>query len=111
MQLDFVVAARALGSPTLTLLRRHVLPNVMPAVLVATTLDVGRNILAESALSFLGLGVQPPTADLGLMVKSGFDSTLRGYPGEAIAAGTLIILIVWCVTVLGDRLTSNARSM
>lgn len=101
MQLDFVVAARALGSPWLALLRRHVLPNVMPAVLVATTLDVGRNILAESALSFLGLGVQPPTPSWGNMLRHA-ENAIANDPRLAFWPGALILVTVACVYVLGE---------
>ena len=101
MQLDFVVAARALGSPWLALLRRHVLPNVMPAVLVATTLDVGRNILAESALSFLGLGVQPPTPSWGNMLRHA-ENAIANDSRLAFWPGALILVTVVCVYVLGE---------
>jgi len=89
----------------------QILPNVQPIVVAQAVSSLGFAVIDLAAVSFLGLGVQPPTADLGLMVKSGFDSVLRGQPTEAIAAGSLIVLIVWCVTVIGDRLTSSARSM
>jgi len=89
---------------------RQILPNVQPIVTAQAVSSLGFAVVDLAAVSFLGLGVQPPTADLGLMVKSGFDSMLRGQPGEAISAGLAIVLIVWSITVIGDRLTSNARS-
>ncbi|MBO0981893.1 ABC transporter permease [Microbacterium sp. SD291] len=109
--LPYVSAAWLQGHSGFGITTTQILRNVQPIVIAQAVSSLGFAVIDLAAVSFLGLGVQPPTADLGLMVKSGFDSTLRGYPGEAIAAGTLIILIVWCVTVLGDRLTSNARSM
>lgn len=109
--LPYVSAAWLQGHSGFGITTTQILRNVQPIVIAQAVSSLGFAVIDLAAVSFLGLGVQPPTADLGLMVKSGFDSTLRGHPGEAIAAGTLIVLIVWCVTVLGDRLTSTARSM
>ena len=82
----------------------------MPLIVAQAVSSLGFAVIDLAAVSFLGLGVQPPTADLGLMVKSGFDSVLRGFFAESQSAGTLIVLIVLCVTVIGDRLTASARS-
>lgn len=101
--LDFVVAAQALGARAHHVLARHVLPTVMPAVLVAATLDVGRNILAEAALSFLGLGVQPPTPSWGNMLRHAEDA-LQGDARLAFWPGSAILLTVVCVYVLGEAL-------
>ncbi|MDQ4213126.1 ABC transporter permease [Microbacterium capsulatum] len=109
--LPYVSAAWLQGHSGFGITTTQILRNVQPIVIAQAVSSLGFAVIDLAAVSFLGLGVQPPTADLGLMVKSGFDSTLRGYPGEAIAAGALIVLIVWCVTVIGDRLISNARSM
>ncbi|MGO4680164.1 ABC transporter permease [Microbacterium sp. 2MCAF23] len=109
--LPYVSAAWLQGHSGFGITTTQILRNVQPIVIAQAVSSLGFAVIDLAAVSFLGLGVQPPTADLGLMVKSGFDSTLRGYPGEAIAAGTLIVLIVWCVTVIGDRLVTNARSM
>src|SRR5205085_3042137 len=64
---EYVGAARALGAPALAVLRRHILPNIVPGLVVYATLFMANAILLEAALSFLGLGVQPPTASWGLM--------------------------------------------
>lgn len=109
--LPYVSAAWLQGHSGFGITTTQILRNVQPIVIAQAVSSLGFAVIDLAAVSFLGLGVQPPTADLGLMVKSGFDSTLRGYPGEAIAAGALIVLIVWCVTVIGDRLVTNARSM
>jgi peptide/nickel transport system permease protein len=109
--LPYVSAAWLQGHSGFGITTKQILPNVQPIVIAQAVSSLGFAVIDLAAVSFLGLGVQPPTADLGLMVKSGFDSLLRGYPGEAIAAGAMIVLIVWCVTVIGDRLISNARSM
>lgn len=109
--MPYVSAAWLQGQSGTGITFTQILPNVQPIVVAQAVSSLGFAVIDLAAVSFLGLGVQPPTADLGLMVKSGFDSVLRGQPTEAIAAGTLIVLIVWCVTVIGDRLTSSARSM
>lgn len=109
--MPYVSAAWLQGQSATGITFTQILPNVQPIVVAQAVSSLGFAVIDLAAVSFLGLGVQPPTADLGLMVKSGFDSVLRGQPTEAIAAGTLIVLIVWCVTVIGDRLTSSARSM
>ncbi|MDP5228542.1 MULTISPECIES: ABC transporter permease [Arthrobacter] len=109
--LPYVSAAWLQGHSGFGITTTQILRNVQPIVIAQAVSSLGFAVIDLAAVSFLGLGVQPPTADLGLMVKSGFDSTLRGYPNEAIASGCLIVLIVWCVTVIGDRLISNARSV
>ncbi|MDL9981539.1 ABC transporter permease [Microbacterium candidum] len=109
--LPYVSAAWLQGHSGFGITTTQILPNVQPIVIAQAVSSLGFAVIDLAAVSFLGLGVQPPTPDLGLMVKSGFDSLLRGYPGEAIAAGAMIVLIVWCVTIIGDRLISNARSM
>lgn len=109
-QMPYVQAAWLQGQSGIGISLRQILPNVQPIVTAQAVSSLGFAVVDLAAVSFLGLGVQPPTADLGLMVKSGFDSMLRGQPGEAISAGLAIVLIVWSITVIGDRLTSNARS-
>ncbi|MFF5794101.1 ABC transporter permease [Paeniglutamicibacter sp. NPDC012692] len=109
--MPYVQAAHLQGQSSLGIVVKQILPNVQPIVVAQAVSSLGFAVMDLAALSFLGLGVQPPTADLGLMVKSGFDSMMRGYPLEGISAGVAIVAIVWSVTVIGDKLTSNARSM
>ena len=108
--LPYVSAAWLQGQRSLSITTWQMLPNLMPLIVAQAVSSLGFAVIDLAAVSFLGLGVQPPTADLGLMVKSGFDSVLRGFFTESQAAGTLIVLIVLCVTVIGDRLTASARS-
>ncbi|KMO68877.1 ABC transporter permease [Mycolicibacterium obuense] len=108
--LPYVSAAWLQGQRSLSITTWQMLPNLMPLIVAQAVSSLGFAVIDLAAVSFLGLGVQPPTADLGLMVKSGFDSVLRGFFSESQAAGTLIVLIVLCVTVIGDRLTASARS-
>jgi peptide/nickel transport system permease protein len=101
LSLEHVLAARALGASTWRIVRVHVVPLCLPPILVQATLEVGGNILAESALSFLGLGVQPPTPSWGNMLMSALD-VLKTDPPSALAPGLCILLTVLCVQVVGD---------
>jgi peptide/nickel transport system permease protein len=109
-RLPYVSAAWLQGQPGFAIATRQLLPNLMPLVVAQAVSSLGFAVVDLAAISFLGLGVQPPTADLGAMVKSGFDGVLRGFFSESQAAGSLIVLIVLCVTVIGDRLIATSRS-
>lgn len=98
---DFVTAARALGATPVQVVWRHVLPGVVPAVSVATTLSVGRGILTESALSFFGVGVQPPTASWGNMLYQA-QTTMTSEPWLAVFPGTMIFLTVLACNAIGS---------
>lgn len=98
----FVEAARATGVPATRVLTRHLLPNVLGTVAVSATLAVGRGILMESALSFFGVGVQPPAASWGNMLYQA-QTTLGSEPWLAIFPGAAIFLTVLCVNVLGEH--------
>jgi len=100
---EYVGAARALGAPTLMLVSRHILPNVLPTVIVYGSLFMANAILVEAALSFLGLGVQPPTPSWGLMVATGRDFLLVA-PHIATIPGLAIMLAVLGFNLLGDGL-------
>ena len=100
---DYVTAARALGTSPLRLVLRHVLPGAFPAAMVATTIAVGRGILLESALSFFGVGVQPPTASWGNMLYQA-QTTMTTEPWLGIFPGVFIFVTVLCFNVLGDSL-------
>jgi peptide/nickel transport system permease protein len=93
-ELEFVQAARVLGAPTARLLMRHLLPNVLPALAVVATLEVGLMIIFEASLSFLGLGVQPPQPSWGGMLSDGRNYLadawwLATFPGLAISLTVL----------------------
>ena len=100
---EYVGAARALGAPAPAVLRRHVLPNVLPGLVVYATLFMANAILLEAALSFLGLGVQPPTASWGLMVSTGRDVLLVA-PHVATVPGLAIMVAVLGFNLVGDGL-------
>lgn len=100
---EFVQAARALGFRDRRILTRHVLPNVLGPVIVAATLGIGNTILAEASLSFLGLGVQPPTASWGNMVASGRDVMLEAW-WITTFPGLAIVVTVMSFNLVGDGL-------
>ena len=100
---EYVNAARALGATAGRVLTRHVLRNILPTVIVYSTLFMANAILVEAALSFLGLGVPPPTPSWGLMVSSGRDFLLVA-PHIATIPGLAIMVAVLGFNLLGDGL-------
>lgn len=105
--LDFVRGAEALGASHLRILGRHLLPNIMGPLSAATTLAVGDVILLEAGLSFLGLGVQPPTPSWGGMIFWA-RSELVTAPWISLAPGLAIVLTVVAVNLVGDALQDAA---
>ena len=104
----FVDAAHALGASPDRVLWRHVVPNALAPLLVATTLGVGNAILLESGLSFLGLGVQPPAPSWGNMIAGGRDLIVTA-PWVSLAPGLALVETVVCCTLLGDALEARLR--
>lgn len=102
-ELDYVVAARALGASTVRILVRHVVPTALPAVLVQGTLGMAAAMLAEASLSFLGLGVQPPTPSWGTMINGG-RAHLMDAPHLTIFPGLFLAVVVLGFNFLGDAL-------
>jgi len=100
---DFARAARALGARPVRIMLRHILPNAMGSLVVATTMSIGGLILLESTLSFLGLGTQPPAASWGNML-TGAQELLQEAPSLAVWPGLLIFLTVIAFNFLGDGL-------
>jgi peptide/nickel transport system permease protein len=98
---EFVLATKALGFSDARIILRHVLPNAMAPILVVATLGIGNTILLEASLSFLGLGVQPPTASWGSMVANGRDALIHAW-WIATFPGLAIVLTVVCFNLLGD---------
>jgi peptide/nickel transport system permease protein len=100
---DFVRAARSLGAGTPHILWRHILPNVLAPLIVATSLSVGDVILLESVLSFLGLGIQPPLASWGSMLSNA-QELISASPLLAVYPGAMIFITVVACNLLGDSL-------
>jgi ABC-type dipeptide/oligopeptide/nickel transport system permease subunit len=99
----YILAARALGGGPARIMLRHIFPNILPSVIVLAALNVAWAILTGAALSYLGLGVQPPTPEWGMMVKEGSDY-LRNYWWISTCPGLAIMLTVWSVNLFGDGL-------
>ena len=99
----FVEGAVALGLSHIRVLARHIVPNALTPVIVSAALGLGQVIMLEAGLSFLGLGVQPPTPSWGNMIASGRD-TLVNAPWVATAPGIALVLVVVACTLLGDAL-------
>lgn len=100
----YVHAAQSIGATTPRILLRHILPNVMPPVIVLFTTRVGAVILAESGLSFLGLGVPPPAPTWGGMLSGSGRSFMYMAPWLALAPGICLTLVVYGINVFGDAL-------
>ncbi|HBM13836.1 MAG TPA: ABC transporter permease [Rhodospirillaceae bacterium] len=102
-QREFVVAARAQGATPFFIMRRHIFPNVQASIVIATTLSIGNIILLESVLSFLGLGIRPPTPSWGTMLTNAQDY-IWDSPNLALWPGLAIFITVIAFNFLGDGL-------
>lgn len=100
---DFVLAAKALGVNHLVIIVKHIIPNIMPQIIVSGSLSIANAILDESTLSFLGYGVQLPMSSWGSMLQTAQGFILYN-PIMAIAPGCMILLTVLCFNALGDML-------
>jgi peptide/nickel transport system permease protein len=100
---DYVEAARAVGNPPLRIVLRHILPNIVPALMVQATLTIAAAIIAEASLSFLGLGQQPPAPSWGSMLNTA-KNYLTQAPWMAVWPGLSIFLVVLSFNLLGDGL-------
>jgi peptide/nickel transport system permease protein len=105
-EFEYVLAARALGAPAPRILFRHILPAALPALTVQATLGMGGAILSEAALSFLGLGVQPPTPSWGAMINFGRAHVLDA-PHLTVFPGIAIAVVVLGLNLLGDSLRDS----
>lgn len=102
-QQDFVTAARMIGARNARIIFRHIIPNIIGPIVVGATLSVGGAIITESALSFLGLGVQPPTPSWGNMLQDS-QTTMASKPWLTIFPGLAILITVLCINFIGDGL-------
>jgi len=100
---DYVEAAHAIGVPERLVMLRHLLPNMVTPIVIFATFDLARLMLLESSLSFLGLGVQPPTPSLGSMIADGRDYLFQAWWASALP-GLAIVLAVLAFNFLGDGL-------
>ncbi|WP_407569132.1 ABC transporter permease [Deinococcus altitudinis] len=102
-ELEYMDAARALGARNPRLMLRHMVPNLLPVIIVQATLDVGGAILTEAALSFLGFGIQPPVSTWGNMLSNAQEVVLQ-YPWIPFFPGLMILITVLAFNFLGDGL-------
>lgn len=103
---NFIAAARISGSSSWTIIRKHIIPNVQRPIVVMGTLEMGWAIMDISALSFLGLGIQPPNAEWGAMIHEG-TGYIRSHPELMIYPGVLILLVVITFNILGEALSER----
>lgn len=100
---NYVLAAKLAGTPGPIIVIRHVIPYVLPQVVVLATLDIGSVILHIAGFSFLGLGIQPPTPEWGTMLNDS-RQFLRSHPSMMLYPGFMIFVVVMLFNILGDRL-------
>lgn len=100
---DFITAAYAVGVPRFRTLLRHILPQLVPTIIVWGTLGIATNVMLEASLSYLGIGVQPPTPSWGGMIQQG-QSYYRTAPWLVIFPGLMILITVFAFNLLGDGL-------
>jgi ABC-type dipeptide/oligopeptide/nickel transport system permease subunit len=102
-QNDYIMAGRAMGASDKRMMLRHIYPNAFPSLVVMTTIGLGTAILAEAGLSFIGIGITPPTAAWGSMVNDGYKFLLKA-PVLSFAPGIVIMLVVFAFNMVGDGL-------
>jgi peptide/nickel transport system permease protein len=100
---EFITAAHTIGVPNTRIMLRHILPNVLPLIFVLLAIDIGSIILAESALSYLGLGIMPPTPSWGNMLSNA-SAYFNRAPWLVVSPGGMIFLTVLCLYLIGDGL-------
>jgi peptide/nickel transport system permease protein len=107
---DYVAASRAQGARNLRIVFRHIVPNIVDPLIVVATLSLGGAMLATAALSFIGLGPQPPASNWGTLLSSGYEHMFQSW-AEVVFPGLAIVISVMGINLLGDGLTDslNAR--
>jgi ABC-type dipeptide/oligopeptide/nickel transport system permease subunit len=102
-ELDYITASHSIGAGHFRIMIHHLLPNVFPPLLVLITTNVGSTILMEASLSFLGIGVMPPTPTWGNLVATGYPYLMTN-PWFSVAPGLVILIVVLSLNMLGDGL-------
>lgn len=103
-EMEYVQAARALGLKNMRIIIRHILPNVLGPVMVIAASNFASAIIIEAGLSFLGVGIQPPTPSWGLMIKENYNFIITHNPALALAPGVAIMILVLAFNLLGNGL-------
>jgi len=105
--LPYIAALRAQGASGWRITMRHIFPNVAPMLMVQATVAYGYAMVDLAAISYIGLGVQPPTADWGLMAANGQPAIIAGHPEQSIYASLMVLITVVAVNVVGERLAQR----
>ena len=103
----YIAALRVQGSSSLAMCTRHLIPNIAPVVIAQAAINFGYVLVDLAAISFLGLGVQAPQADWGLMISEGQNTIANGAPEQALAASAMFVVAVISFNVLADRLSDR----
>jgi len=106
----YVAALEVQGASGTSICLRHIIPNMLPLIVAQATIMFGWAMVDLAAISFLGLGVQPPTPNWGVMISENEPGILQGYPLPALAAGLCIVGVVIAFNVLGERLFEQAQA-
>jgi peptide/nickel transport system permease protein len=106
----YVAALEVQGASATSICLRHLIPNIAPLMVAQATTLFGYAMVDLAAISFLGLGVQPPTANWGVMISENQAGLLEGYPLPALSAGVCLVVVVIAVNVLGERLFEQAQT-
>ena len=106
----YVAALEVQGASATSICLRHLVPNIAPLIVAQATILFGYAMVDLAAISFLGLGVQPPNPNWGVMISENQFGILQGYPLPALAAGVCIVTVVIAVNVLGERLFDQAQA-
>ena len=101
---DYFLAARAIGSPSTVTLVRHVLPNIMPVVIIIFSISIGGNILSAASLSFLGFGLPPEVPSWGSLLSRGGRQYMEQAPWLALWPGLFLTIVVYSFNMFGDAL-------
>jgi peptide/nickel transport system permease protein len=106
---QYVAALEVQGASAVSICLRHLIPNMLPLIVAQATILFGYAMVDLAAISFLGLGVQPPNPDWGVMISENQSGVVQGYPLAALAAGICIVLVVVAFNILGERLFEQAQ--
>lgn len=105
--LPYVAALKVQGESGWSICLRHLLPNLMPLIVVQATIGFGYALIDLAAISYLGLGSQPPTPDWGVMVADGQSAILQGNPQQALYAALIVVVVVVAVNLVGEKLADR----
>jgi peptide/nickel transport system permease protein len=106
----YVAALEVQGASALSICLRHLIPNMLPLIVAQATILFGYAMVDLAAISFIGLGVQPPNPDWGVMISENQSGVVQGYPLAALSAGICIVVVVVAFNILGERLYDQAQA-